>query len=144
MTQPLVIVDTLIDAEPATVWDMLTQAKSPMFMGADVESDWREGSPIRMSGEFHGKAFHDHGEIRAADPGRHLAFTHISGSQPGSGNLVDIKLAPDGERTKVTLSQTPQGDQRPDEKTVAEFRKNWQAMLKGLKAAAEERASANA
>ena len=143
MTQPLITVDTLIDAEPATVWDTLTQAKSPMFMGADVDSDWREGSPIRMSGEFHGKAFHDHGEIRASDPGRHLAFTHISGSQPESANLVDIKLAPDGERTKVTLSQTPEGDQRPGEKMVAEFRKNWEAMLQGLKTAAEEKASAN-
>lgn len=144
MTQPLIIVDTLIDADASSVWAALTQRKSPMFMGADVNTDWREGSPIRMSGEFQGKAFRDHGEIRASEPGRHLAFTHFGGDQQENGNLVDIRLEPQGERTKVTLSQTPQGDQRPDEKTAAEFRKNWERMLDGLKAAAERNAAAEA
>ena len=144
MTDPLITVDTLIDADAAAVWTALAQRKSPMFMGADVDTDWRQGSPIRMSGEFHGKAFDDHGEIRASEPGRHLAFTHISGSQQDNGNLVDIRLEPQGERTRVTLSQTPQGGQGPDEKTAAQFRKNWEAMLQGLKAAAEQKTPADA
>ena len=144
MTEPLITVDTLIEAEPSQVWMVLTQSPSAMFMGANVISDWQEGSPINISGEFHGREFHDHGEIRAAEPPEHLAFTHFSGSQQENGNLVDIRLEPRGERTQVTLSQTPQGGERPDDARVAEFRKNWEAMLGMLKTAAEEKALAEA
>ncbi len=36
------------------------------FFGADVESTWKPGDPIRMRGEFKGKAYEDKGEIREA------------------------------------------------------------------------------
>jgi uncharacterized protein YndB with AHSA1/START domain len=147
MTKPLIEVDTLVDADAATVWQTLTQKNSAMFMGAAVDTDWREGSPIRFSGEFNGKPFRDHGEIRAAELQRHLAFTHFSGSSgkpdvPENYNLVDIRLEPQSERTRVTLSQTPQGNDQPDAETAAQFRKNWEAMLGALKKAAEEKAPA--
>ena len=45
-------------------------------------------------------------------------------------------------RTRVKLSQTPLGGERPDEQTVEAFRNNWRVMLDGLKSAAEERALA--
>jgi uncharacterized protein YndB with AHSA1/START domain len=140
MTEPLITVETVVDAEPSQVWMVMTQSPSAMFMGADVISDWQAGSPISMLGEFHGKEFHDHGEIRESEPGRHLAFTHFSENQQDNGNLVDIKLEPQGERTKVTLSQTPQGGEPPDDTKIAEFRKNWETMLGALKKTAEEKA----
>ena len=142
MTNPLITVETLIDADASSVWDTLTQRKSAMFMGADVDTDWRQGSPLTMSGEFNGKPFKDHGEIRSSEPKRHLAFTHFSGAQTENVNLVDIRLDPQGERTKVTLSQTPQGGPAPDDRKIAEFRKNWEAMLGALKKAVEEKATA--
>jgi uncharacterized protein YndB with AHSA1/START domain len=108
-------------------------------MGAEVETDWRPGSPLTLTGEFNGKAFKDHGEIRDAEPQRHLAFTHFSGSAEDGGNLVDIALEPNGDRTRVSLSQTPLSGERPDETQTAEFRKNWEAMLGALKNAAEDK-----
>ena len=145
MTEPLVTVETTIEADSRTVWDALTAKKSAMFMGADVDTDWSEGSPLKMSGEFQGRTFEDHGEIRTAEPRRHLAFTHFSGSQREQGNLVDIRLEPVGNRTKATLSQTPLGaTSPPDESKVAEFRKNWEMMLGSLKTAAEQRNTAEA
>jgi uncharacterized protein YndB with AHSA1/START domain len=95
-----------------------------------------------MSGEFNGKPFKDHGEIRSSEPRHHLAFTHFSGQQTENGNLVDIRLEPQGERTKVTLSQTPMGGPAADHGKIAEFRKNWEAMLGALKKAVEEKAPA--
>ena len=147
MTKPLIQIDTVIDADSASVWQALTQKKSAMFMGADVDTDWRVGSPVRFTGEFNGKPFRDHGEILAAESQRHLAFTHFSGSTgkpdvPENYSLVDIRLEPQGERTKVTLSQTSQGHERPEEETAARFRRNWEAMLGALKKAAEEKAPA--
>ena len=145
MQRPLIEVDTTVNAEAKDVWCTLTASKSAMFMGAKVDTDWQEGSPISFTGEFKGKAYRDHGEIRTVDEGRELAFTHFS---PLSGkedaqenyNLVDVCLSPDGDRTRVSVSQTPLGDDKPDEQTIAEYRKNWSAMLDGLKQAAEESA----
>ena len=39
MSEPLITVDTMVDADPAAVWDTLTQKKSAMFMGAGVDTD---------------------------------------------------------------------------------------------------------
>ncbi len=139
MTEPLITVETTVKADASAVWDTLTQKKSAMFLGADVDTDWREGSPMKLSGEFHGKAFHDHGEIRAAEPMRHLAFTHFSGNQAENGNLVDIRLEPNGDSTKIRLSQTPLSGERPGEAKIAEFRKNWGMMLNALKQEAEQK-----
>jgi uncharacterized protein YndB with AHSA1/START domain len=144
MTEPLITVETVIDADAAAVWDGLTRKKSAMFLDADVETDWRQGSPLKMSGEFQGKRFEDHGEVRTAVPQRQLAFTHFSGSQEVRGNLIDIRLEPEGERTRVALSQTPLDGARPDETTIAQFRKNWAMMLDKLKHAVKERSSAAA
>ncbi len=147
MDKPLVEVETVVDANVSAVWDALTARKSAMFMGADVETDWGPGSPISFTGEFQGKAFKDHGEIRDVEDRRRLTFTHYSPTSgkpdvPDSYNLVDVRLEPHGERTRVKLSQTPLGPDRPDEQTIKAFRRNWEVMLDGLKTAAEERSPA--
>ena len=147
MNQPLVEVEILVDANAAAVWDVLTARKSAMFMGADVETDWGVGSPIGFTGEFEGQAFQDHGEIRDIEERRRLAFTHYSPTSgkpdvPDSYNLVDVRLEPFGERTRVKLTQTPLGGEHPDPETLAAFRRNWEVMLGGLKSAAEERSLA--
>ena len=41
-------------------------------MGADVESDFKVGSPITFRGEFKGKTYQDKGEIKAATRGKRL------------------------------------------------------------------------
>ena len=147
MDQPLVEVETTIEADASVVWDALTARKSAMFMGAEVETDWGPGSPISFTGEFEGQAFKDHGEIRDIEDRRRLTFTHYSPTSgkpdvPDSYNLVDVRLEPQGERTRVKLSQTPLGGERPDKPTVEAFRRNWEVMLDGLKTAAEERSLA--
>ena len=101
MDKPLVEVETLVEAEAGPVWDALTARKSAMFMGAEVETDWGPGSPISFTGEFNGKAFKDHGEIRDVEDRRRLAFTHYSPTSgkpdvPDSYNLVDVRLEPAG------------------------------------------------
>jgi uncharacterized protein YndB with AHSA1/START domain len=149
MDQPLIEAETLVDADADAVWGALTARRSAMFMGAKVETDWRPGSPISFTGEFNGKAFRDHGEIREVEDRRRLVFTHFSPSSgkpdiPDNHNLVDVRLDPDGRQTRVRLSQIPLGGDRPDERTVEAFRRNWQVMLDGLKRAAEERAPVRA
>lgn len=140
MVEPVVEVDTTINAPPDKVWAAMTETKSPMFMGATMETDWRPGSRYTLRGEWNGNAFTDYGEIETAEPGRELSFTHWSKTKepPESYNMVRYRIEPDGNGTKVTLAQFGRGKpQSFDEKTKAEFKKNWTMMLDGLKKAAE-------
>lgn len=140
MDEPVVEVHATIDAPPDAVWAAMTKTDSPMFMGARMETDWRPGSRYTLRGEWNGNAFTDYGEIETAERGRELSFTHWSKTpeQPESYNFVRYRIAPDGKGSRVTLAQFGRGKPKDfDDKTRAEFRKNWTMMLDGLKKAAE-------
>jgi uncharacterized protein YndB with AHSA1/START domain len=140
MDEPVVSVETSIDASPDKVWKAMTQKQSPMFMGATMDTDWKPGSKYTLKGEWDGKAFTDYGEIESVQKGKELEFTHWSktAQPPESYNAVRYTLTPDGNGTKVTLAQFQRGKKKDfDAKAKAEFKKNWSMMLEGLKKAAE-------
>jgi uncharacterized protein YndB with AHSA1/START domain len=149
MNRPIVEVEARIQAPPHAVWEAITKKPSAMFMGANVETDWKVGHPITMSGEFKGKSFKDSGEIRSFDIDRELSFTHFSGGSDQAqrrenGNLVTIRLQPDGDATRVVLSQSALGAREVTDSQKAEFRKNWSAMLQALKTESETAAKEKA
>ena len=140
MDEPVVEVETRIAAKPDKVWGAMTAKKSPMFMGATMDTNWQPGSPYTLKGEWQGRPFTDYGQIEIALPGRELSFTHWSKTPepPESYNAVRYQIFPDGAGSKVTLTQFQRGKpQQFDDKAKAEFRKNWAMMLDGLKKAAE-------
>ena len=127
---------TSIHSSKDRVWDALVEPeaiKHYMF-GADVESEWREGSPITWTGEMKGRRYQDKGMILRLQPERTLRYSHFS---PQSGqadraenyHIVTIHLSGEGDQTEVTLSQ----DNNPDEKARKESENNWRTMLDGLK-----------
>jgi uncharacterized protein YndB with AHSA1/START domain len=132
MDHPLVQVETTIAAPPRAVWDTIVTKPSTLFMGAKVETDWKVGHPITMSGAFNGKPFKDAGEIRSFDPEHQLSFTHSSGSSKDT-NLVTFLLEPQGKRTRVQVSQTPMGEATASDDQKAKYAKTWSAMLDALK-----------
>lgn len=141
MTEPTAQVSRTIDASPDEVWDALTDPKviKTYFFGADVETDWKVGSPVKIKGEMKGKTYEDKGEVRSFDPGRKLAFSHFSPSTgqldaPENYHLVTYDLEPEGDGTRVTLTQSnlTGGVKDSDVKNRAEFEKNWTMVLEGL------------
>jgi uncharacterized protein YndB with AHSA1/START domain len=127
-------VSRTIPAEPQKVWETLT-SKAGMkayMMGADVDTDWRVGSPITMQGEFKGKSFRDTGEVRSFEPGRKLAYTHRSGGDAAQEHLVTFELKPQGEATEVVVTQDG-----GDGAHRAEYEKTWAMMLEGLEKAVD-------
>lgn len=60
-------VERVIHASAARIRVALTTPAclKQFFFGADVVTDWKIGSPIRMKGEFNGKSYEDKGEIIA-------------------------------------------------------------------------------
>ena len=130
-----------VDAPPSDVWKAIPDPVrlKRFFFGAEVESSWEPGDPIRMRGEFKGKAYEDKGEIREAAPGKRLSFSHyspLSGAPDKRENyhVVTFDLDPDGEGSKVTLSQSNLDGtvKASDKEHRAEYEKNWQGVLDGL------------
>jgi uncharacterized protein YndB with AHSA1/START domain len=125
-----------IKAPIETVWDALINPdllKKYMF-GAEVISEFVEGSPIIWKGVMNGKSYEDKGVIIKRDYLKTLQFTHFS---PLTG-IPDVEenyhtltyvLSSDGDSTIVTLSQ----DNNADEKAKNHARKNWQRLLESLR-----------
>jgi uncharacterized protein YndB with AHSA1/START domain len=125
-----------IEAPPPQVWQALvTPAAIKQYMfGTNVTSDWKEGSPITWKGEWQGKAYEDKGVIRQFKPNQALQYTHFSPlaglpDKPENYHTVSIQLSPDGNRTRVSLTQ----DNNPTEEARSHSEKNWKMMLEGLK-----------
>src|SRR5262245_29257671 len=134
--------ETDIAAPPSNVWAALTdpeQIKEYMF-GAQVITDWKQGSPIRWKGEYEGTRYEDKGEIVEIEPERRLKVTHFSPlsgreDRPENYHTVVYELERRGSATHVSLSQ----DNNPSEAAAEHSRANWEKMLSGLKQFVEHR-----
>ncbi|MFL5576044.1 MAG: SRPBCC domain-containing protein [Gemmatimonadaceae bacterium] len=125
-----------IAASKDDVWHALvTPAAIKQYMfGADVRSEWKEGSPIVWSGEWQGKSYEDKGVIIRVDHGRRLQYTHFSPLSglpdvPENYHTVTVELADAPPGTLVTLTQ----DHNATEEAREHSEKNWAMMLAGLK-----------
>ena len=144
MEKQIVDLETTIAADTQKVWAALTGPGATVMPMTTVKTDWTVGHPIVFAGEWKGKSFEDHGEIKSVAKGKEVSFTHWSGSgpQPEDYHVVRYALKPAGDKTKVTLTQSNIGPKSEvDAKTKAEFAKTFQMMLDQLKETAE--ASAN-
>ncbi|HEY5619568.1 MAG TPA: SRPBCC domain-containing protein [Vicinamibacterales bacterium] len=137
MNQGLIAsVSTTITARSADVWQALvTPAAIKQYMfGTTVTSDWVVGSPISWKGEWQGRAYEDKGIILQVVPERVLEYSHFSPlagvpDVPENYHVVTVELSPDGERTRVALSQ----DNNPTERARERSERNWGMMLAALK-----------
>ena len=141
-------VSELIQSDPEQVWKALTDPEKirQYYLGAEVETDWKVGSPITWRGEWQGKPYSDKGEILGFQPSRHLSYSHwspMSGTEDAVENYhqVDIDLTEVDGGTDVRLRQSNLvgGPTEGDRKSRPEFEKNWQSMLEGLRTVVEGR-----
>ena len=104
-----------IDAPAATVWRALTDtALVQQWMsatGVEIETDWRTGSPIRISGVSNRVAFENRGTIVQADEEKLLQYTHLSSLSrlpdvPESYSTLRFSLVPIDGHTLLTLRIT--------------------------------------
>lgn len=127
---------TTIDAPPETVWDGLTNPDlvPQYFFGAEVDTDWEVGSPIRFRGEWEGEEYEDKGEIKRFEPERVLEYTHwspLSGDPdvPENYHTVTYELTEVATGTELTLNQ----DNNDTEEARDHAEGNWETMLANLK-----------
>ncbi|QCI68518.1 SRPBCC family protein [Phreatobacter stygius] len=141
MSEPTVELTRRIEAPPAQIWSALTSPDliKRYFFGADVETDWVVGNPIRFRGEFKGKAYEDKGTILAFEPEKLLSYSHwspLSGEPDTDENyrVVTFGLKPEDDATLVSIAQAHlTGDERPEDRAKkAEYESNWSKVLDGL------------
>jgi uncharacterized protein YndB with AHSA1/START domain len=130
-----------ISASPQQVWDALVdpEAISYFSFGSQVDTDWREGSPITWTGEYDGRHFRDRGQVLEVVEPERLRVTHfspLSGKDdvPENYHTLDYRLTADGDSTRVTLDQ----DGNDSAEQAEQFSANWQTMLGQLKEYVEE------
>jgi uncharacterized protein YndB with AHSA1/START domain len=140
MADSVATAETEIDAPPDKVWAALTdpeQIKEYMF-GSQLETDWRQGSPILWKGEYEGNKYEDKGEIVEIEPKRRLKVTHfspLSGQEerPENYHTLLYELEDRARKTHVSLSQ----DNNASKEAAEHSQANWEQMLAGLKQVAE-------
>jgi uncharacterized protein YndB with AHSA1/START domain len=125
-----------IEAPKSKVWQALVapEAIKQYLFGAEVESDWSEGSPITLKGEIKGQKYQDRGIILKIEPEQILQYSRFS---PLSGkpdkfenyHIITIHLFGSGNKTEVLLSQ----DNNADDKARRESARNWRLVLASLK-----------
>jgi uncharacterized protein YndB with AHSA1/START domain len=130
-----------INAPSERVWDALVnpEAIKQYMFGTDVDSDWREGSPIIWRGEWQGRSYEDNGVILQVKPGRTLQYSHFSPlfrlpDKPESYHTVTIELSDEGDHTRVLLTQ----DNNLTEQARDHAETNWGIMLTALKSFLEQ------
>jgi uncharacterized protein YndB with AHSA1/START domain len=127
---------TTINAPASKVWDALTkpdQIKQYLF-GTEVTTDWQVGSPITYKGEWKGKAYEDKGKVLEIEPGKRLVSTFWSAlaglpDTPENYKTVGYELSPEGDRTKLTITQ----DNNATQEEATEAEQNWRTVLDGIK-----------
>jgi uncharacterized protein YndB with AHSA1/START domain len=139
MTGFLAVAEIDINAPATRVWEVLTDpgALKELWFGAEVETDWKVGSPITWSGEWEGKPYQDKGEILAADPGRLLKLTHYSPltgqpDVPENYHTLTYELTGD-EATHLKLTQ----DNNGSEDEAKHSQGMWEMLVAKVKEAAE-------
>ena len=129
----------LIPANPVEVWETLTsrEGMKAYMMGADVEAEWRVGGQIRMHGDYNGKPFDDHGEIRSFEPWKRLSYTHVSSAAPDETHVVTVELEPRDDGTEVIITQENADGavHEADRRNREQYDKTWAAMLEKLEEA---------
>jgi uncharacterized protein YndB with AHSA1/START domain len=96
---------------PGEVWDAVTQPdRLAAWFGADAELELRPGGPVRFRWN---DGTQRRGLIEAIDPPQRLVFRwrELAGTglelRVGEISRVEFHLEPDGQGTRLTVTETP-------------------------------------
>ena len=105
-----VTVSTFVAQPPERVWAELLHPGARWMLGANVETDFRVGSPVTFEGHFFGRQFRDHGTVLEFERPRVMRFTHFAPSSglddvPENYHDIQLTLEPEDGGTRLRVEQ---------------------------------------
>lgn len=129
-----------IEGSAADVWDALVNpiTAKAYFFGAEVRSDWKEGSAITFTGQFNGNSYHEKGTILRCRPQRLLQYSHWSDLEqladlPENYRTWTFRI--ESEDSGVVLSVSE--DNIPDQAMRTRSDEFWSGVLSTIKGLVE-------
>ncbi len=133
---------SVIISAPATeIWKAITDPETikKFLFGADVKTNWKEGSPITYSGVYKGKEYSDKGKIIAFDKNKKLEHTHfssLSGAEDKEENYFDVTYELEERENDTILTITQVGCLSED--GYKHSTENWECVLQKIKELVEK------
>jgi uncharacterized protein YndB with AHSA1/START domain len=129
-------INITIDAPVTAVWQALTDPAiiREYFFGVNTIGEWKQGNTIIYNGEWQGKKFRGKGKVLQMENKkllRHSYWSDLSGQpdEPGFYHIITYELKPDGEHTKLTLTEENLASEEMKDKSA----KLWQMIFDNLK-----------
>ncbi|MBX3012511.1 MAG: SRPBCC domain-containing protein [Caldilineaceae bacterium] len=112
-TFPPINKQIIIHAPATMVWDYLTKPElMQQWMTEEpitIQTAWRVGTPMVISGQLHGFAFENTGTVLQSEPTKRLQYTHRSSisnlpDEPASYTVFTFQLTPTDNQTTLTIT----------------------------------------
>jgi uncharacterized protein YndB with AHSA1/START domain len=130
----------IINALPAQVWDRLTDPDCirKFLFNAEINTDWKQGSPIEFRGNWKGRDYMGKGEILSVEKDTLLEYSYysnLSGQPDTPDNYCHViyTLVQRDNQTVLSVTQTNVISQ-DEHAQVSEY---WQMVLDKIKAIVE-------
>ena len=124
-----------LDASAAEVWNALTDKESvkQYFLGTELNTDWKVGSPITFTGNWESQMYEDKGKILEIEKEKLLKYTHLSSfsglpDPPENYSTVTYPLKPQKDSTVLTVTQEGFRDQ----KSHNDSKERWKMVISNL------------
>ncbi len=125
-----------INAPVSKVWNALVtpEIAKEYFFGANIESDWKENSPITFNGEYNGNKYVEKGILMNVKPNIQLQYTHWSNLEgipdiPENYRVWTFDLSESENHTQLSISE----DNIPTEKKQKRSDEFWNGVLSTIK-----------
>lgn len=136
-------VSETIDASASAVWKALTDKEmiKQYFYGTEVESDWKEGSPMTFRGTWKGQKYEDKGTVLEVKEEKRLKTSYwssMSGMEDKPENYATVTYELERKsghgHTALTITQKGFRDREAYEHSVD----GWKQVLINLKVLLEK------
>jgi len=130
-----------IDASPVRIWEALIKPEiaKEYFFGAEIQTDWKEGSPITFKGEYNGNKYEEKGILLNVKPNTQLQYSHWSHfdglpDTPENYRIWTFDITEKNGTTLLTISE----DSIPTEKQKNRSDEFWKEVLLKIKKIVEK------
>jgi uncharacterized protein YndB with AHSA1/START domain len=137
MNKQLTLTESInINASVDKVWFVLTdkEAIKQYFWGTEINTDWKEGSPISFTGTWEGTAYEDKGFILQVEREKRFKYSYWSSFwgtaySPDDFSIITYELSKNEKETVLSVKQEGFKDEQARDHSVD----NWKGVLNNIK-----------